>query len=65
VKGQASDAWLAKRLAQVETLLDLHSAGMNSRTAVRIQDRISRVRIELERRAANVARVRGNVRLLR
>lgn len=64
MKGQASDRWLAKRLGQVEMLLDLHSAAMRPRTAARIQERIARVRVELERRAENVAKMRGNARLL-
>jgi hypothetical protein len=50
---QATDAVLARRLEQIELLIDLHSAGMKPRAVVVILDRIRRVRRQLERRAAH------------
>jgi hypothetical protein len=60
---QASDATLAKRLAQAEILFDLHSAGMRTRAADCIRGRIMRVREELERRARAIDEAR--LRLVR
>jgi GTP1/Obg family GTP-binding protein len=58
----ATDAVLAKRLARVEILLDLHSAEIRPEVLRSIHGRIASVRTELERRAATLERVRDRLR---
>jgi hypothetical protein len=51
-RAKASHATLAKRLAHVEALFDLHCAGINPIAAASIRRQLAGVRAELEWRAA-------------
>jgi hypothetical protein len=61
----SSNQALAARLKQIEMLLDLHSAGMNPKAARLLLERIQRVRVTLEQRAAREELARRQIALVR